>query len=171
MISQAMQDKLLEQVRVEWESEFAYLTIMAWCYNNDFDGFGAWFHQQANEEREHGLRILRFINNAGGSIGIPSINVIAPDFRNLQHLFELTLQHEEQVTGSINRLVDQAMADNDHTTHTFLQWFIQEQVEEESTARHILAKIRRAEGAPGALFMIEQQLAGASPRPAAEADA
>ena len=158
MINETIQNHLLEQLRVEWQSEFAYLGMMAWCYNNDWDGFGAWFLRQSVEEREHGMKILRFISETGGKMLIPAIDAPTITFSSIQECYEQALHHEEMVTHKVHDLMDAAIKSNDHSTQTFLQWFIQEQVEEEATARHILAKVRRAKDHPAALLMIEQQL-------------
>ena len=159
MISQKVRDKLIEQVKAEWESDFFYLAMMAWCFNNDYDGFGNWFYNQANEERGHGLRILQYVTDVGGDISVPSVDVPRVAFEGLEHIFKLQLEHEEEVTKRVHELVNLSVQENDHSTHTFLQWFIKEQIEEESTARNLLAKVRRAEGSPGVLLMLESELA------------
>ena len=170
MLSKTMADMLLAQVQREWESEFYYLAMMAWCYNNDFEDFGKWFEMQAGEERLHGMKMLTYTAEVGNDISIPSVQVPQADFQSIEHIFELTLAHEEKVTGFINSLVDQALKENDHRTNAFLQWFVSEQVEEEATVRSLLAKLRRAKGDPSALMMIEakaletrQSSAGSAP--------
>lgn len=173
MLNKKVQTKLLEQVKHEWESEFYYMAMMAWCYNNDYDGFGKWFFNQANEERNHGLRIISFIADVGGEIEIPSVKVPSADFKDLEDIFARQLKHEEKVTKLVHELVDLSIKENDHSTNTFLQWFVREQIEEEATSRHLLAKVKRAQGSPGALLMLESELAGQRPEalPAAIEDA
>jgi ferritin len=171
MLSATMQTKLLEQAGKEWDSEYYYMAMGAWCYNNELDGFGAWFEQQASEEHTHGLRILHYIRDVGGQISIPAINPIGNDFSSLRDTFEKTLEHEQLVTRMVHDLVSQARQENDHTTDHFLQWFVSEQVEEESTARAILAKVKRAGDNPSALFLLEQQLAPAAAKAGGEAAA
>jgi ferritin len=167
MVKQNVVEKLIEQVKHEWESEFYYLAMMAWCYNNDFDGFGDWFQNHAGEEREHGMRIVRYISEVGGRLSIPSVSVPRSDFDSLEQLFQLTLEHEEKVTGLVHELANLAQKEGDHTTHHFLQWYINEQIEEEAMARNILAKVRRAQGNPSALLIIESKLTEGLPAPAA----
>lgn len=159
MISQPMQAKLNEQVRHEWESEFYYLAIMAWCFNNNYGGFGLWFLKQAGEEREHGMKILRYLNEVGAEIAIPSVKTPAVQIKSVEDTFELGLEHEKKVTRLIHDLVDLAVTEKDHTTNQFLQWFVSEQAEEEASFRDIVAKLQRIKGAPGGLFMLEAKLA------------
>lgn len=158
MLSQTMRDTLIEQIKIEWESEFYYLAMMAWCYNNDLDGYGDWFMKQAEEEREHGMRIARFISEVGAELAIPSINAPEARFENIEHCFKLTLEHEEFVTHAVHQIVDLALKEHDYTTNNFMQWYVNEQVEEEATARLILGRVRRAQGNPSALFIVETQL-------------
>jgi len=161
MINEQLQNKLLDQVRLEWESEFYYLQMMAWCYNHDYEGFGNWFYAQANEERDHGMRILSFLTEIGGALAIPSVNVPEAEFTGIEEIFERVLGHEEKVTVQVHKLVSMAIEQNDHSTNNFLQWFVKEQIEEESSVRAILAKVRRAAGTPAALLMIENDIAQA----------
>jgi ferritin len=159
MISKNLQKQLLDQVRYEWESEFYYMAMMAWCYNNDYDGFAQWFFQQAGEERMHGLKILAYLNQVGGELSIPAVSVPKTAFKGIEQIVELTLKHEQKITKLIHELVEAAIREHDHSTNNFLQWYVREQIEEESTARTLLAKVRRCKGAPGALLILENELA------------
>lgn len=159
MVSQQMIDKLNDQVKFEWESEYLYMAIAAWCYNNNYDGFGTWFMKQASEEREHGMKILRYINEVDGDIVIPSIETKQVSFSKVEETFQASLAHELKVTARINDLVSQAHSERDHATTHFLQWYVGEQVEEEATVRGILAKLERINGSPSGLFYLEAKLA------------
>lgn len=158
MASDKMIRRLNEQVKNEWYSQFLYLDMMAWCYNNGYEGFGQWFRAQAAEEYEHGEKILRYIGEVDGDMEIPEIpgRDVAPT--GIQQMFEATLEHEKKVTGMIHELVKLAREENDYATENFLQWYVAEQVEEESTARDILGQIERVKDAPGGLFMLENRL-------------
>ncbi len=159
MLSKQMEQRLLEQVRNEWVSEFYYLELMSWCFNNDFDGFGMWFLKQSQEEHEHGMKILRFVNDAGGTLKILPITPPVVEIKDIEHVFELTWEHEQKVTAMIHELYAMAINEKDYPTQNFLQWFINEQLEEESTVRNIVAQLKRVKGAPAGLFMIEAKLA------------
>ena len=158
MISKNLQKQMLEQVKAEWESEFYYMAMMAWCYNNDLDGFAKWFYQQSAEERIHGFKILNYLTEVGCDIAIPSVTAPKVAFKDIEQIFELTLKHEQKVTALIHALVETAIKEHDHASNAFLQWYVTEQVEEESTARTILTQIKRCKGYPGALLMLEREL-------------
>lgn len=170
MLSETMQKELTGQIKMEWESEFYYLTMMAWCLNNDYPGFASWFDQQAAEERIHGRKFLDYIDQAGGEVVIPSVEAKTSKFLDLQDLFEHALQAEQNVSAAIDKLLSKAIAEGDHATQQFMQWFVSEQLEEEAMARDNLALIRRIKDNPSAVYLMEQQLAKRG-APAAEAGA
>src|SRR5678815_936648 len=105
MLSDKMRQKLIEQVGKEWDSEYYYMAMGAWCYNQELDGFGAWFEKQASEEHQHGLRILHYVRDVGGTLSIPQIKLMDCDFASLQDTFEKTLSHEQHVTQLVLDLV------------------------------------------------------------------
>lgn len=159
MLSKSMQDRLNAQVKAELESEYYYMAMMAWCFNNDYDGFGFWLLNQAKEEHAHAEKLMRYVNEAGGDIEVPDITVHARDFDGVEDIFTKVYEHEQKVTGLVHALVDAARKENDHATDNFLQWYVGEQVEEENNARGIVAKLNRIKGNPNGLFMLEGQLA------------
>jgi ferritin len=158
MLAKALHKQLLDQVKYEWESEFLYLAMMAWCYNNDYEGFAQWFYRQSMEERAHGAMILGYLTELGAEIEIPTVVAPKAKFKDLEEMFDQTLKHEQKVTKLIHDLVEAATKERDYATVQFLQWYVKEQIEEEDTARKILVKIRRGKGAPGFLFMLEREL-------------
>lgn len=158
MISPQMAAKLNEQIKNEWESEYIYLAMMAWCLNHNYDGFAAWFQKQASEEHEHGMKFVRYLSDVGVHVVIPQINAPQAEFKEVEDLYRLGLEHERQVTGMINALTDLAIADKDHATRDFLQWFVREQVEEEKSFLDVLNKLERIRGSVGGLFMLEHRL-------------
>ncbi len=161
MASDQLKSKLLEQVRHEWESEYYYYAMMAWLTNNDYTGFAKWFQKQAEEEHVHGMKILDYLAQINAEVKLPpSLTIPAADFKDIHDIFERSLKHEQKVTALINDLVDLAIKENDHKTNHFLQWYVGEQIEEEATVNEILGKLRRIQGAPGGMFMLEAQLAG-----------
>jgi ferritin len=160
MISKKVHNKLLEQIKHEWESEYLYYAIMAWCVNNDYNGFAAWFRKQAEEEHEHGMKIVDYLAETGVDVKLPnSLAVGNQKFTDIDQIFKLTLKHEQKVTGLIHALVELSAAENDHTSHNFLQWYVSEQLEEEAQVRDILGALGRIKGAPGGLYMLERELA------------
>jgi ferritin len=158
-LSKKMHKSLLDQVRHEWEAELYYLQMMAWCRNHDYDGFAAFFRGHADEERVHGMKILDYLAEVDADIAIPSIKTHDVKLEAVEQLFELALEHEEQVTAWIHELMALSQDERDYRTQHFLQWYVSEQIEEESLIRTALARVRRAKDHPGALLMVEEQIA------------
>jgi ferritin len=154
-----MVKELTEQLKNEWESEYLYMAMMAWCYNKNYDGFAQWFEKQAIEEHGHGVKFVNFIKDVDAELTILSIKVPPIKAKKVVDLFKQTLKHEQEVTARINQLVALAHKEHDFNTLEFLQWFVMEQREEESTVRGILAQFEHNHDAPGGMFLIEQHLA------------
>jgi ferritin len=158
MVSNKLQEMLNEQIKNEWESEFIYLGMSAWFFNNNYDGFGNWMLKQAGEEHEHGMRILRYLNEADCDIIIPDVSPGKADITGVEDIFAKGLKHEQKITGLINKLTEQALAEKDYTTQQFLSWFVNEQLEEESSFRDILNKLERIKGSASGLLFLEGKL-------------
>ena len=109
------------------------------------------------------MRILRYILDAGGEISIPSVKMSDATFTSLEDICAKQLAHEEKVTGLIHKLMDLAIKESDHATAAFLQWFVKEQIEEASTSRNLLGKVRIAGEAPAAIMMLDAQLHSSRP--------
>jgi ferritin len=107
---------------------------------------------------EHAMRIYNYIQEQGGRIKLKAIDQPDTDFGSPLNMFQRTLEHEKFVTQLINNLVDLSLTEKDHATHIFLQWFVSEQVEEESNANDIIDKINLAGGEGNGLFMIDKEL-------------
>lgn len=158
MVSQKLATMLNTQIKNEWESEYLYMAMMAWCLNHNYDGFAAWFLKQAGEEHEHGMKFLGYLSDVNIDVVIPTINVPQIAFKDVEDLYRRGLEHEKIVTKNIGDLTDQAIADNDHATREFLAWFVKEQVEEEKSFFDIISKLERIKGSIGGLFQLEHHL-------------
>lgn len=158
MISQQMTAKINEQIKNEWESEYLYMAMVAWCLNHNYEGFGAWFLKQAGEEHEHGMKFLNYLNDVGAAIVIPSINVAQIEFKDIEDIFRRGLQHEQGVTKNIHDLMELAVADKDYASQELLQWYVKEQVEEEKNFGDVISKLERIKGSVGGLFQLEHHL-------------
>lgn len=159
MLSDKMTKILNEQVQKEFYSAYLYLSMEAYFLHQNLDGFANFFHVQVQEERDHALKFFSYINQAGGKIELMQIDAPQVEFASAEHVFELTLEHEQLVTKSIYNMVDQAIEERDHATNNFLQWFVTEQVEEESTMDQVLKKLRLIKNASQGLFMLDAELA------------
>ncbi|MGB7842013.1 MAG: ferritin [Salinimicrobium sp.] len=131
-------DLLNEQISKEAQSSAAYLAMASWCDTNGFNNSAEFFYQQSSEEREHMLKIFHFINDNGGTAYSPKVENISHEFSSLQEIFETALDQEIEVTKSINNIVAKCRKVQDFASENMLQWFVNEQMEEENTMRRIL---------------------------------
>ncbi|MBP3943851.1 ferritin [Sphingobacteriaceae bacterium WQ 2009] len=137
-LSEDIQNILNAQVKVEAHSSALYLAISSWCGDQGLDNASTFFANQADEERAHMLKIFNYINNRGGRAVSPEITGIPQDFESFRSVFEQALEQEMFVTEQFNNIADKCMKAKDYVTFNFLQWFLEEQVEEEFVARRIL---------------------------------
>lgn len=131
-------DLLNEQISREAHSSAAYLAMASWCDHNGLANSAKFFYDQATEEREHMLKIFKFINDNGGTAYSPEVRNVLHDFNSLQEIFESALDQEIEITKSIHNIVQKCRKAQDLASENFLQWFIEEQLEEENKFRRIL---------------------------------
>ncbi|WP_438432580.1 ferritin [Gorillibacterium sp. sgz500922] len=158
MISDELLEKLNEQMNFEFYSAQSYLALAAYCASESWDGFSNWFIRQAEEETEHGMKIFRFINAVGKRAIITGMESPNNEIRSVLGAFEAAYAHEQEVTRRIYAISDIALADHEHATYQFLKWFIDEQVEEESTVDSIVQRLRRIGNDGNALFILDAEL-------------
>jgi len=170
MLSKKLEKAIIEQIKAEEESSRLYLSMASWCEVNGYAGAAEFLFDHATEEREHALKFLHFVNDRGGHARVLDLEEPPAEFNSLKEIFEKVLEHEILVTSLINNLVALALEEKDFTTHHFLQWYVEEQIEEESLATSILDKFKLAEGAKGGLFHIDKELAGLAAAEAAEGE-
>jgi len=137
-LSEEIEHILNAQIKVEAHSSSLYLAMSAWCDDQGLDNAANFFAKQSDEEREHMLKIFHYISNRGGRAISPEITNIPVDFESFRGVFEQTLEQEMFVTEQFNNIADKCMKVKDFVTFNFLQWFLEEQVEEEYVARRIL---------------------------------
>lgn len=159
MLSQKLQDAFNAQINKELYSEYLYLSMAAYCYTLDLDGFANYFMVQTQEEHFHAMKMFNFVNERGGKIILKQIDGPDTEFKSVIDVYEKTYEHEQFVTKSINELMDVAMKENDHAAASFLKWFIDEQVEEEATVSKILAKLKLIGGEGHGMLMLDTELA------------
>lgn len=129
---------LKEQVLLEFTASAQYLTMASWCETRGYVGSSNFFYKQSLEEREHMLKIFKFLVGADCYTTHPVSCDIVVDFGCLREVFEMSLENEIKVTQSIHRMVSHCSEIKDFSTHAFLQWYVTEQMEEESTVKGIL---------------------------------
>ena len=158
MIGERLTKELNEQIKHETFSAYLYLSMEAYFEANALGGFANWMRIQYQEEMSHALKIFDFINERGGQVHLTAIDAPATEWGSPVEVFEVTLEHEREVSASIHRLVDLAIEISDHATNQMLQWFVEEQVEEEATAEQILDELRLIGDARSGLFMLNREL-------------
>jgi len=158
MIGRKMQDALNEQVNAELYSAYLYLSMVAYFESVNLPGFATWMRVQTQEEVVHAMKIYDYVNERGGRVTLKSIAEPPGEWESPLAAFEAAYQHEQKVTGLINGLVNLAIEEKDHAANMFLQWFVNEQVEEESSADAIVQKLKLMADAPGGLYMLDNQM-------------
>jgi ferritin len=158
MIKEKIEKALNHQLNQELYAFYLYLSMSAYFESLNLNGFANWMRFQAEEEKTHGLKFYDYILQANGKIDLKQIEAPKKDWKNVREVFEDTYKHEKKVTESIYDIVDLSIAEKDHATHNFLQWFVSEQVEEEATALKVLEKIKFISDNQGALFILDREM-------------
>ncbi len=158
MISEKMSQMLNEQYNKEVYSANLYLSMCSYFLDRDLDGFANYFKVQSQEELLHAEKQFDYIHEVDGKITMMAIDAPPVEFDSIEDCFEQTLAHEKLVTKSIYGLVKQALEEGDFATHTFLQWFITEQVEEEASVKALLMKLRMLGDNSSALYLLNDEL-------------
>jgi ferritin len=158
MLTEKMERELNSQINKEFYSEYLYLSMASYADKIGLAGIAKWFKAQAAEEHTHGMKLYDFIYDMGGTVVIEGIEKPQSEFESVKELFDLSLKHEKFVTSSIHKLVDLAIAENDHATNSFLRWFVDEQVEEEATVNAILDKLSYMKDSGIAMIMLDREL-------------
>ncbi len=148
------------QAKMEAEASSKYLAMASWLERNGFERSAGYLYKQAEEEREHFLKIFRYINEVGGNAVTPVTGEVQLEYPDLKSVFEAALQSEIAVTHSINRLVGQCRANHDYATEEFLMWYVKEQREEEKNARRALELFDLIDvNSANGLFLLDKEIA------------
>ena len=158
MLNKKMESALNEQVNAELWSSYLYLSMSYDMDNKGYEGMASWFALQAKEEFEHASRFMKFIGEREGKVKLMPIEAVKQEWKLPKDAFEDTLKHEKVVTEKIHKLLDMAIELKDYATQNMLKWFVDEQIEEESTANKILEKLIRIENNPAVLYSLDRQL-------------
>jgi ferritin len=158
MVTKNVEKALNGQIKKEEHSSRLYLSMASWCERNGYPGAADWLYTQAEEERIHMLKLVHYLNDRGGSALMDKLDAPAATFKSLGDVFKQALGHEESISASINELYAVSLQEKDYTTANYLQWYINEQIEEESTARNILDKIHLTGEEKGGLFLMDKEL-------------
>lgn len=160
MISEKMTQALNDQLNREMYSAYLYMSMSNHCNEIGLKGFANWFMVQYHEEMFHAMKIYEYIQRQGARVALAAVEAPPAEFASPLDMFTQTLAHEQFITRSINDLMEIAIADKDHATQIFLEWYVTEQVEEEENDNDIIAQLKLIGDNPQGLMMLDRELAG-----------
>ncbi|MBD2483665.1 non-heme ferritin [Planktothrix sp. FACHB-1365] len=158
MLSQAMIDRLNEQINLEMFSSHLYLQMSSWCAYKALDGCATFLSQHADEEMLHQRRLISYLQETGALVILQGMEAPPTEYNSLKEMFEKIYSHEQFITGKINNLVHLANTEPDYSTLQFLQWYVAEQHEEEFLFKSILDKIKLIGVEGQGLFFIDREI-------------
>lgn len=170
MLNKNIEKLLNEQITKEFFSSHLYLSMAAYFADKSLNGYSHWYVIQAQEEREHAMLIYDYILRTGGKVSITGFDSPKTDFESISNALKETLAHEEFITQSIYDIVDAAQQEKDFKTTKFLDWFVNEQVEEEENVTDIIAKYELMGTDGKGLYMLDNELASRVYTPTTSAD-
>jgi ferritin len=135
-----------------------YLAMASWCQVKGYNGVASFLYHHSDEERMHMLKLFHYINDRGGHAIVPAFAAPQKDFKGINEIFAIVLSHEIKVSNEINALVELCMEEKDYTTHNFLQWYVAEQIEEETLARNVLDKLKLIGEDKGGMYLFDRDL-------------
>jgi ferritin len=159
MISKAMQDAINEQINKEMFSSYLYLSMAAYFEDTNLPGAANWMYIQADEEHEHAMKLFEHLVDRGGRVHLKAIAAPETEWAGPMAAFKAVYAHEQLVTKSIHDLYETALKEKDYPAQVMLQWFIDEQVEEEKNASEVVASMERIEAHETAVLQLDHQLA------------
>jgi ferritin len=160
MLNEKMEKALNKQINEEYFSSYLYLSMSAYFESLNLPGFANWMRIQAQEEMAHVMKFYQYINERGGRVSLDAIKKPELEWASPLAAFEDAYKHECYISGCIHKLADLAVELKDHPSHNFLEWFVEEQVEEEATADGIVQKLKLGGDSGAAMLMIDQEMAG-----------
>ena len=158
MLKEKMLNALNEQINAEQYSALLYLSMSSWFHDKGLPGFANWMYIQYQEELTHANKLFGYVVERGEKPVLKAIDQMPVEWDGIIEIYEATLKHEQHVTELINNLVDIAIEVRDHATQSFLQWFVDEQVEEEANVTEILDNLKLINGQGNGIFMLDREM-------------
>ena len=158
MLNQKIEKAINEQINAELYSAYLYLSMQAYFESLNLPGLAKWMYAQTQEEVMHAMKFYNFIIERGGKIVLEAIDKPQTEWDSPLAAFEAAYQHEQKVTARINNLMNMVIEEKDHATNSFLQWFVDEQVEEEASVSAVVQKLNMVEKSSSGLFMVDNEL-------------
>lgn len=157
-LNQKVADALNAQINSELQASYTYLAMAAYFDAKDLPGFATWFRAHSVEETGHAMRIYDFINRRGGRVELKGIEQPTVGYDSALDVLETGLAMENTVTSQIHALFEVSATEKEYGTQNMLQWFLEEQTEEEDLFRNVLAQVKAANGDPWHLLVLDKQL-------------
>jgi ferritin len=145
------------QINAEFESGYAYLAMSSYFSEANLDGFAHWTSLQAQEEIQHGMKLFHFLHERDARADLEAVAKPQQNWGSPLEVFELVYKLEKEQSGRIGKLLDLAIAENEHSAKPILHWFLEEQVEEEAAAKKILEKLEMVKGNPAGLLFLDKE--------------
>jgi ferritin len=158
MLTEKMEAALNAQIEMESYASNLYLSMGSWCEQKGLEGCAEFMYRQSEEERMHMLKIFNYINETDGHAKVPGVKQPPLEFDSVAKMFESVYLHEQGVTRSINNLVALSYTENDPASLNFLQYYVEEQREEEALMRSILDKLQLIGDGPQSLYFIDMEV-------------
>jgi len=158
MLKTNIETALNNQIRIEAQSSQIYLSMACWAEAQGLEGVAQFMFNQSDEERQHMLKLVKYVNERGSHAKITELKAPKTEFGTFKEMFEELYQHELFVSNSINELVHITLGEKDYATHNFLQWYVAEQIEEEAQAKTILDKINLIGEDRGGLYLFDRDI-------------
>ncbi len=158
MISKRMEEEINKQINAEMYSAYLYLSMSAYFESQSLPGFANWMRVQYQEENFHAMKFFDYLHERGGEVKLMPIEGPQTEWKDAIEVFEQVFKHEQHVTSLINNLVNVAIEEKDHASNAMLQWFVEEQVEEEASADQILQDLKIIGAKGHGLLMMDREL-------------
>jgi len=157
MLKESIQKEFNKQINAEYYSAYLYLSMSAYLSSINLNGFANWMKIQHQEEMAHALKFYHYVIERGGKIELMAIEKPQIEWDGILDVMENVLRHEQHVTELINKLMTLAIKENDHASASFLQWYVDEQVEEEASVDEVLQQLKLIDGKGSGLFMLDRE--------------
>ncbi|MFT6971388.1 MAG: ferritin [Roseivirga sp.] len=158
MLTKNIEQLLQDQVKKEASSSQTYLAMASWADVKGYSGSAEFLYVHSDEEREHMLKLIKFLNERGSQATVPALEAPVKNFSSLKEVFESILEHEILVTKAISNIITNCLKEEDHMTNNFIQWYMSEQMEEEQLARSIIDKLEMMGSDTASLYLFDREL-------------
>lgn len=165
IIKKKVMDILNKQINAELESAYLYLSMSAYFESSNYPGMAVWMKTQTNEEVFHAMKLFGYVNERGGKVVLDAIKKPKLTWKTPLDAFENAYAHEQFITKLIDGCVDVALKEKDNATRVFMDWYVNEQVEEESKASEIVEKLKLIKNTPGGLYILDKELGQRNTQP------